>query len=94
MSYFQTPRYGFIGYTINDLELDNGETFTGELSIEPEGYSSEDWYVYRACSEDPQDEDKLVYFDAETNTETFEAIRRAVYKNSRLCMSIGEEARI
>ena len=94
MSYpFQAPRYAATSYTINNLALDTGATFSGELSIEPDGFSSEDWYIYRACADDPEDEDKIIYFDSETNPEVFQAICRAVYKNVNLCMAIGGEAR-
>lgn len=93
MSYFQSPRYAATSYTINNLILDTGAMFSGELSIEPEGFSSEDWYIYRACADDPEDEDKIVYFDSETNADTFQAICRAIYGNVHLCMAIGGEAR-
>ena len=89
---FQSPRYAATSYTIKNLLLDTGATFSGELSIEPDGFSSEDWYIYRACSDDPEDEEKIVYFDSETNAETFQAICRAVYGNVHLCMAIGGEA--
>lgn len=92
MSYFQSPTYAATTYSVTNLALDNGVVFTGELSIEPEAYG--DWYIYHAYADDCEYEDKIVYFDAETNTETFEAIVRAVYKNSHLCMAIGEEARV
>jgi hypothetical protein len=90
---FQAPRYAATSYTIRDLALDTGATWSGELSIEPDGFSSEDWYIYRACADDPEDEDKIVYFDAETNADTFQAICRAIYGNVHLCMAIGGEAR-
>jgi hypothetical protein len=90
---FQAPRYAATSYTINNLALDTGATFSGELSIEPDGFSSEDWYIYRACSDDPEDEDKIIYFDSETNPEIFQAICRAIYGNVHLCMAIGGEAR-
>lgn len=90
---FQSPRYSAIGYTIENLALDNGETFSGELSIEPEGRSSEDWYIYRACADDPEDENKIVYFDATRNAATFAAICRAVCGKVELVMAIGDEAR-
>ena len=43
--------------------------------------------------DDPEDEDRVIYFNSETNPETFQAICRAVYKNVSLCMAIGYEAR-
>ena len=90
--HFQAPRYAAISYTIDNLALDKGATFSGELSIEPEGAGSEDWYIYRASADDPEDEDKIIYFDTETNPETFAAICKAVYGNAHLCMSINSEA--
>ena len=92
MSYsFQAPGYAATSYTINNLALDTGATWSGELSIEPEPYG--DWYIYCANSDDPEDEDRVIYFNSETNPETFQAICRAVYKNVNLCMAIGYEAR-
>ena len=91
--HFQAPRYAAISYTIENLALDTGETWSGELSIEPEGYDSDDWYIYGAVADDPEDEDKIVYFNSETNAETFKAICRAIYGNAHLCMAIGGEAR-
>ena len=90
---FQAPRYAATSYTIDNLTLDTGVVWSGELSIEPEGAASEDWYIYRACADDPEDEDKIIYYDTETNPETFAAICRAVYGNVQLCMAIGGEAR-
>jgi hypothetical protein len=92
MSYFQSPTYAATTYFVTDLVLDNGAVFTGELSIEPEAYG--DWYIYNAISDDEEDEARNVFFSENINTETFEAICRAVYKNSRLCMAICEEARL
>jgi hypothetical protein len=92
MSYFQSPSYAATTYSVTNLALDNGAVFTGELSIEPEAYG--DWYIYTAISDDPEDEARNVLFSEKINTETFEAIVRAVYKNSHLCMAIGEEARL
>jgi len=89
---FQSPRYAAISYTIDNLALDTGATFSGELSIEPEGSNSGDWYVWGAVADDPEDENKIVYFDAGKNADTFEAICRAVYGSVILCMSIGSEA--
>ena len=91
---FQSPRYAAISYTIYKLALDTGATFSGELSIEPEGSDSSDWYVWGAVADDPADEYKILYFDAVTNEEVFEAICRAVYGNVHLCMAIGSEAQI
>jgi hypothetical protein len=90
---FQTPRYAATSYTIDNLTLDTGAVWSGELSIEPEGAGSEDWYIYRASSDDPENEDKIIYYDTETNPETFAAICRAIYGNVHLCMAIGGEAR-
>jgi hypothetical protein len=92
MSYFQSPAYAATSYFVTNLALDNGATFTGELSIEPEAYG--DWYIYTAISDDEEDEARNVIFSENINTETFKAIVRAVYKNSHLCMAIGEEARL
>jgi hypothetical protein len=89
---FQAPRYAATTYSVTNLALDTGATFSGELSIEPDGFSSEDWYIYRACADDPEDEEKIVYFDSETNAETFQDICRAVYGDVYLCMAIGGEA--
>ena len=91
--HFQAPRYASTSYTIRDLALDTGDTFSGELTIEPEGYDSGDWYIYGAVADDPEDENKIVYFDSETNADTFQAICRAIYGNVHLCMAIGWEAR-
>ena len=91
---FQSPRYAAISYTIYNLALDTGATFSGELSIEPEGSDSGDWYVWGAVADDPADEYKILYFDAGTNEEVFEAICRAVYGNVHLCMAINSEAQI
>jgi hypothetical protein len=92
MSYFQSTDCAATSYFVTNLALDNGVTFTGELSIEPEAYG--DWYIYTAISEDEEDETRNVLFSEKINTETFEAIRRAVYGNAHLCMAIGEEARM
>ena len=92
MSYFQSLSYAATTYSVTNLALDNGATFTGELSIEPEAYG--DWYIYTAISDDEEDEARNVLFSEKINTDTFEAIRRAVYKDTKLCMAIGEEARI
>jgi hypothetical protein len=92
--HFQSPRYAAISYTIDNLALDTGATFSGELSIEPEGENSGDWYVWGAVADDPADEYKIVYFDANTNEEVFEAICRAVYGSVQICMAIGSEAQI
>ncbi len=93
MSYsFQAPRYAATSYTVDNLALDTGATWSGELSIEPEGAGSEDWYIYRACADDLEDEDKIIYYDTDTNPETFAAICRAVYGNAHLCMAINSEA--
>jgi hypothetical protein len=89
---FQAPRYAATSYTIRDLVLDTGAAWSGELSIEPEGAGSEDWYIYRASADDPEDEDKIIYYDADTNPETFAAICRAVYGNVHICMAINSEA--
>jgi hypothetical protein len=91
--HFQAPRYAAISYTIDNLALDKGATFSGELSIEPEGENSGDWYIWGACSDDPEDENKIIYFDANTNADTFKAICASVYSNVDLCMAIGDEAR-
>lgn len=91
---FQSPRYAAISYTIDNLALDMGATFSGELSIEPEGENSGDWYVWGAVADDPADENKIIYFDASTNADTFEAICRAVYGSVQICMAIGSEAQI
>lgn len=90
---FQAPRYAATTYTIRDLALDTGATFSGELSIEPEGYDSGDWYIYGAVADDPEDENKIVYFDSETNADAFKAICQAIYGDVHLCMAIGWEAR-
>ena len=89
---FQAPRYAATSYTIDNLALDTGATWSGELSIEPEGAASEDWYIYRASADDPDDESKIIYYDTETNPETFAAICKAVYGNVHLCMAINSEA--
>jgi len=89
---FQAPRYAATSYTVDNLALDTGATFSGELSIEPEGAGSEDWYIYRASADDPENEDKIIYFDTDTNPETFAAICKAVYGNTHLCMAINSEA--
>ena len=89
---FQAPRYAATGYTIDDLALDTGVTWSGELYIEPEGYQSEDWYIYRAYFDDPEDDTKTLSCDQEIDPALFAAICRAVYGNVQLCMSINDEA--
>ena len=91
--HFQAPRYAATSYSVENLPLDTSATFSGELSIEPEGENAGDWYVWGACSDDPEDEDRILYFDADTNADTFKAICRAIYTNVQICMSIGDEAR-
>ena len=91
--FFQAPRYAAISYTIENLPLYSGATWSGELTIEPEGEDAGDWYVWGACSDDPDDEDRILYFDADTNADTFEAICQAVYGDVLLCMAISDEAR-
>jgi hypothetical protein len=89
---FQAPRYAATSYAICNLTIDTGVVWSGELSIEPEGAASEDWYIYRASADDPEDENKIIYYDTDTNPETFAAICKAVYGNVQLCMAINSEA--
>lgn len=91
--FFQAPRYAATSYTIENLGLYSGATFSGELTIEPEGHDSGDWYILGAVADDPEDENKIIYFDANTNADTFKAICASVYSNVDLCMAIGDEAR-
>lgn len=90
---FRSPCYAATSYTVTDLPLDTGGTFRGELYIEPDGsVGCEDWYVYEAVSESDDGQTYVIYNET-NNTETFEALCRAVYSNARLCMAISDEAR-
>lgn len=91
---FRATRYGATSYSVRDLTLDNGERFTGELYIEPdESVGCEDWYVYEAVSVD-EDSQAFTTYNEKNNSGTFEALCRAIYANSRLCMAISDEARM
>jgi hypothetical protein len=92
---FQAPRYMATGYVVEDLKLPSGAIWSGELSIEPDEWSScEDWYIYRAHWNDPQDPAKLLWCDKDTNPDMFAALCKAVYSSAQLCMAISDEARI
>ena len=72
--FFQAPRYAATSYSVENLPLYSGATWSGDLNIQPEGHDSGDWYVWGACADDPDNENKIVYFDTETIPETFAAI--------------------